>query len=111
MYCAPLLDYPLYIVVNYSFSYPLPPKLFIVVSLVKGIPLNKYIEPGDIKGIFATIQNGNTPIHWLLKNTRNAKLLLMERSGVSFSYAVDRKRAASSEKYSNLFDYSVVAVL
>lgn len=71
---------------------------------------NKYINTGDVLAAFTTVQNGIAPINWLLENTTNSKLLLMERNGVSFSYAVACRRAGRSREYSSLYDLSVINV-
>jgi hypothetical protein len=70
---------------------------------------NEYIDSDNIKAMFTTVQNGITPIKWLLKNTSNSKLLLMERDGIGFSYALANRRALRSGNfYSHLYDFAII---
>lgn len=69
---------------------------------------NKYIISKDVKAVFTTVQNGIAPINWLLKNTANSKLLLMERNGVGFSYAMASKHAVRSKEYPSLYNLSLI---
>lgn len=72
---------------------------------------NKYIDSNNIETMVAPIQNGIEPIRWFLKNTINSKLLLMERNGVGFSYAVANKRTVCFKKdniFSDLYKLSSI---
>ena len=72
---------------------------------------NKKVNPDDIRIAFTPIHNGIEPIRWLLKNTSNSKLILMDRDGIALSYVLAKhktNRNKLSGIYSELYNYSVV---
>ena len=72
---------------------------------------NKKLNRDNIKTAFTPVQNGIEPIHWLLKNTSNSKLILMDRDGIALSYVLAKhktNRNKLSGIYSELYNYSVV---
>ena len=74
---------------------------------------NSYVERDSEYAIATPLQNGINPIHWILKNTINTKMLLMERDCVGFSYALAKKDSLYFNKplNSQLFSLSYVNTL
>lgn len=74
---------------------------------------NKYIDTNNIQAMMTTVQNGIEPIKWLYKNTKNSKLLLMERDEVGFSYALANKKSRQEKKdlYVQLYNISIINLL
>jgi hypothetical protein len=74
---------------------------------------NSHVKKGSEYSIVTPLQNGINPIRWLLDNTKDAKILLMDRDCVGFSFALAKKKSLHLNKPldSQLYNLSFVNVL